>query len=70
MREPSNCEIKYCGFKEPRDCDEIEFEILGLLNLVKKAEERISTLRQTSFLVELAIKNNSEDLIDLFDVKK
>jgi hypothetical protein len=66
MREPQNCEIKYCGFSAPADKDELTFEILGLENLIKRAEERISTLRQTSFLVGLAIENKSENLKDLF----
>ena len=69
MREPQNCEMKYCGFAKPASCDEIKFEILGLESLIKRAEERIASLRQTSFLVSLAIENESETLDDLFHKK-
>jgi len=36
MREPENCSIYYCGFEAPRDSEEMEFEILGLQNLIKR----------------------------------
>ena len=54
MREPENCAIPYCGFKNPKKDDELEFEILGLENAIRKIEERISFLKQTKYLVNLA----------------
>lgn len=70
MREPENCIIKYFGYKNPRTNDELDFEILGLENCIKKAEQRISELKQTRFLVEKAIENKSNDLKDFFDKDK
>ena len=67
MREPQNCELKYCGFTKPVSPTEIDFEILGLENLIKRAEERISSLKQTSFLAGLAIDAKSENLEDIFE---
>jgi hypothetical protein len=67
MREPENCEIKYCGFSRPTSPVEIDFEILGLENLIKRAEERISALKQTSFLARLAIDTESESLQEFFE---
>jgi hypothetical protein len=67
MREPQNCEMKYCGFSKPVSSDEIKFEILGLESLIKQAEERIASLRQTSFLADLVIKSESETLEELFN---
>jgi len=66
MREPENCSFSYCGFKSPRTFEEIEFENLGLKHLIKRAEERMSMLKQSSFLANLAITNESEDLNDYF----
>ena len=66
MREPENCSIVYCGFESPRTFEEIQFELLGLNNLKKRAEERISMLEQSSFLANLAINNDSKDLEDYF----
>ncbi|MAG24543.1 hypothetical protein CMI47_03090 [Candidatus Pacearchaeota archaeon] len=66
MREPENCSISYCGFEMPRTFEEIQFELLGLDNLIKRAEERTSMLKQSSFLANLAINNESEDLKEFF----
>ena len=66
MREPKNCSISYCGFQSPQNFEEIQFELLGLDNLIKRAEERISMLKQSSFLANLAITNESENLNDYF----
>ena len=66
MRRPDNCKIEYCGFESPREFIEIEFELLGLDNLIKKAEERISMLKQSSYLAQLAIEDNHEVLDTLF----
>lgn len=62
MRNPIECNISYAGFKSPRSFEELQFEILGLKNLIKKAEERISSLEQSAFLAEVAIKTNDESL--------
>lgn len=66
MRKPENCTIPYCGFKEPKSSEEIDFEILGLDNLIEKAKERISVLKQSKYLVELAVSSKVENLEDLF----
>lgn len=51
MREPENRSLEYCGYNSPQSELEVDFEILGLKNLIKKAEEKISLLKQTKFLV-------------------
>lgn len=66
MREPENCSFSYCGFESPHTFDEIQFEVLGLEHLIKRAEERMSMLKQSSFLANLAITNESENLNDYF----
>ena len=70
MREPENCNIKYFGYNKPRTTEELDFEILGLENSIKKAEERISSLKQTRFLVEKAIEKKSDNLKEFFDKDK
>jgi len=67
MREPEKRYLEYCGFISPRDFDEIQFELLGLDNLIKRAEERISMLKQSSFLANLAVNNKAEELVGYFD---
>jgi len=67
MREPEKRHLEYCGFANPRDFDEIQFELLGLHNLIKRAEERISMLNQSSFLANLAVNNKAEELNGYFD---
>lgn len=67
MRKPEERFITYCGFESPRDFNEIEFELLGLQNLIKRAEERISMLKQSSFLANLAINNESDGLDKYFE---
>ena len=67
MREPEQRSLEYCGFSKPRDFDEIQFELLGLQNLIKRAEERISLLNQSSFLANLAVNNKAEELGRYFD---
>jgi hypothetical protein len=61
MREPENRSIEYCGYSKPSSKEEVDFEILGLKNLIKKAEEKISLLEQTKYLVEQSIKERSEN---------
>ena len=62
MRIPDKCVIEYLGFGSPRSFKEVQFEILGLKNLIKKAEERISSLEQSSFLAESALDSDSKSL--------
>ena len=62
MRSPDKCVIDYVGFKSPRSFEEVKFEILGLKNLIKKAEERISSLEQSAYLAEVAIKSENNSL--------
>ncbi len=62
MRNPDKCVIDYVGFKSPRSFEEVKFEILGLKNLIKKAEERISSLEQSAYLAEVAIKSENNSL--------
>lgn len=66
MRKPEKRSLEYCGFNSPRDFDEINFELLGLENLIKKAEERISMLKQSSFLATAALDSNSQNLNNYF----
>jgi len=67
MRKPEKCDFIYCGYKEPRSTDEIDFEILGLTNLIKKVEERITALNQSSFLAKKAIENNVDNIDEYFE---
>ena len=70
MRKPDNCKIEYCGYENPITFEEINFELLGLKNLIKKAEERITMLEQSSFLAKLAIEDRKETLDQYFDLEK
>ena len=67
MREPEQRSLEYCGFSNPRDFDEISFELLGLENLIKRAEERMSLLKQSSFLANLAVNKEAKDLSNYFN---
>ena len=69
MREPENCKIIYCGYSKPLTSEEVSFEIMGLQALIKKAEYRIAELKQTEYLAKIAIKNNVENISDLFGDK-
>tara|TARA_A200000159_G_scaffold162112_1_gene185327 strand:- start:385 stop:633 length:249 start_codon:yes stop_codon:yes gene_type:complete len=66
MRKPEKRSLEYCGYTSPRDFDEIKFELLGLENLIKKAEERISMLNQSSYLASLALNEEKKDLENYF----
>ena len=70
MREPENCNVNYVGYSSPRTKEELEFEIMGLKKLIDKANEKISRLRQTMYIVEKAKEMGVEDLNDLFMDKK
>lgn len=70
MREPENCKLTYCGFERPQTGEEIDFEILGLEALVKKAEEKIASLKQTKFLADIALRKNVSSLREIFVEEK
>jgi hypothetical protein len=70
MRTPEECNLNYCGYKKPKSKEEIEFEVLGLLNLIKTAEARISQLKQSSYLAEYAINKQVSSIDKAFEVKK
>ena len=70
MRQPEKCSMEYHGFKSPRAEEELDFEILGLKNLIKKAKERISLLEQSKFLVEKAVSSGAETLKEYFEKEK
>ena len=70
MREPERRNLEYCGFANPQNFHEIEFELLGLKHLIKRAEERISMLEQSSFLANLAVNNESQSLDNYFSCEE
>lgn len=61
MKEPEVCHIEYCGYKQPNTPDELEFEILGLETAIYEMKKRIATLKQSKRLVEMTIKEQSND---------
>ena len=66
MRKPESCTIVYCGFQSPQSFKEIQFEILGLKNIVKKTEERLSALEQSAFPANLAVTDEVDTLEEYF----
>lgn len=58
--QPETCKITYLGFSKPKNNKEVEFEILGLKNLISKAKERISSLEQAIKLAEISLEYNQE----------
>ena len=61
LRDPDVCVVKYCGFIEPRNPEELEFEILGLKTAIAEAKKRISSLKQTNFLVKVQLGEIKDD---------
>ncbi len=61
MRNPDNCYIEYCGYKEPRTPKELDFELVGLEIAIKEAEKRIKLLKQTALLVNMAIEEKKKN---------
>jgi len=59
MKKPEELSLTYCGYKKPSNLHEYKFEVLGLKNLIKRAEERMSVLEQSSYLAEVTISDNS-----------
>ena len=66
MREPEDCYIKYCGYKQPVSQEELDFEILGLLHAIKTIEARVALLKQSRHIATVAINNNASSIRDLF----
>ena len=66
MREPVVCEEKYLGYETPLNQEELQFQILGLENLIKKAEEKIARLKQTKYLVSIAHQKGFDNLQEFF----
>jgi hypothetical protein len=61
MKHPESCKIKYLGFGEPKTPNELKLEIAGLENLVAKAKERITALRQSLLLAEIIIEESNQE---------
>tara|TARA_R100000152_G_C6708883_1_gene136864 strand:+ start:245 stop:556 length:312 start_codon:yes stop_codon:yes gene_type:complete len=66
MREPANCFIDYCGYKNPTSKEELEFEILGLKHAIMKIESRIALLNQSQYIASIAINKNANFIQDIF----
>ena len=58
MKYPESCKIDYLGFAEPKTPNELKLEIAGLENLVAKANERITALKQSLLLAEIIIQES------------
>lgn len=56
MKSPETCKISYLGFSKPENPSELEVEILGLKNLIAKANERITSLEQSLKLAQIYIE--------------
>jgi len=63
-REPEKCLVEYCGYKNPRSQEELEFEILGLETAIYEAKKRIAALKQSNYLVEITLKRQLDDYSD------
>ena len=61
MRKPEKCVIEYYGYKTPKTPDELEMEVLGLHNLIKSAEAKISSLVQSRFYAEAMLRSEPPD---------
>lgn len=60
MKEPEKCAIEYCGYREPKTTEQLDFEILGLKTAICEIEKRIATLTQSKFLVEVILKEKND----------
>lgn len=61
MKYPESCKIDYLGFSEPKTPNELRLEIAGLENLVAKANERITALKQSLLLAEIIIQESDQE---------
>jgi hypothetical protein len=53
MRKIESLIIKYIGYKDPENMQEIELEILGLETAIAVAKQRIAVLKQSTKLKEI-----------------
>lgn len=58
MKKVESLSMKYVGYKEPDNKDEVELEILGLETVIAAAQQRIAVLKQSLKITEL-VKNSS-----------
>jgi hypothetical protein len=65
MREPDKCSLDYCGYLRPRTESEMNIELLGLKNLIKRAEERISMLEQSMYIAKYSADSAGGDKRDI-----
>jgi len=61
MRKVESLSIRYVGYKEPENLEEVELEILGLETAMAAAKQRISVLKQSLKLRELMKNSVVED---------
>jgi hypothetical protein len=57
--KPETCKIDYLGINHPKTPNELKFEIAGLENLISKADERITALKQSLLLAEIVIEESN-----------
>lgn len=53
MRKVESLSLKYLGYKDPQDKDEVELELLGLETIIAAARQRIAVLKQSIKLTEI-----------------
>lgn len=56
--KPETCKIEYLGIEKPKNPNELKFEIAGLENLIAKASEKITVLKQSLLLAEIIIEES------------
>ena len=61
MRKVESLSLKYLGYKEPQDKDEVELELLGLETVIAAARQRIAVLNQSLKLTEIMRDSVVED---------
>ena len=61
MKYPESCKTDYLAFSEPKTPNELRLEIAGLENLVAKANERITALKQSLLLAEIIIQESDQE---------
>lgn len=57
--KPETCKIDYLGISQPKTPNELKLEIAGLENLIAKANERITALKQSLLLAEIIIQESN-----------
>jgi len=61
MRKVESLSLKYVGYKEPMNEDEVELELLGLETIIAAARQRIAVLKQSVKLTEIMRDSVVED---------